>query len=229
MSERWRRRRVWLRDLLHAGGRQVSAVAGRRPRLARRTGVQVVLVPGVWEPWRYLAPLARHLEAAGHGVLVVPTLGYHRGTIEASAALVRARIAAADGTVVIVAHSKGGLVGKLVLLDWLAEPPTDRVEVAGLVAISTPWRGSRLARWVPWRSLLELRDDAPIVARLAARTSVDDRIVAIQPAWDPHVREPEPPAAAHVVPLAVEGHFGVLDAPETISAVLAAVRRLTGP
>lgn len=216
----------WGGDLLHAGIRQLRALASRTDAAAlAQDGVQVLLIPGVWEPWRFLAPLARDLHAAGLGVHVVPGLGYNVAPIDSGAAVVRARLAACSGTVVLVAHSKGGLVGKRVLLDWARDPASDDVRLAGLVAVSTPWSGAPRARLLPGRSIAELRVGAVGVEALARERAVQDRIVSIVPRWDPHVPAMELDGA-RTVRVDVDGHFRSLETPAMSRAVVDAVASL---
>lgn len=229
----FRRAGVWALDYAGATRRQALSLTSRsRPDRwsARKDAVHVVLVPGVWEPWRYLEPLGRTLHRAGFGVLAVPQLGYNRRPVADGAAHVRRAIESLTGTVVIVGHSKGGLVGKRVLLDWkrdrLAGKVPEDLHLAGLVAIATPFGGSVRARLIPWPSIAELRDDAPSLAELATETAVHDRIVEIVPAWDPHVPSHRPLVGGRVVRLRTEGHFRSLDARETRDAVVAAVNEL---
>src|SRR5471032_194838 len=76
----------------------------------------VVILPGIYESWHYLRPIAERLSADGHPVHVIPTLGLNRAPIPATAALVHAQLVDRGLTgEAIVAHSKGGLVGKHVM------------------------------------------------------------------------------------------------------------------
>lgn len=219
----------------------VDATRGQLHAFVRRTvpydvaappgGVTVVLLPGVWEPWRYLEPLARRLAARGLGVRAVPALGYNLAPFVEAVPLVRAAIEDLEGDVVLVAHSKGGLTGKRVLVDWARDAiegtAPSGVRLVGLVAIATPFEGSTRARLVPWwRSLTELRDGSPALVALAAETEANARIVALVPSWDPHVPSSAPLAGAEVVRLRTAGHFSSVRAPETLEQVAAAIARL---
>ena len=62
--------------------------------------------------------VAEHLFAAGHPVHVLDQLGYNTGTIPAMATIVRDHLRRLDADdVTIVAHSKGGLIGKQALAE----------------------------------------------------------------------------------------------------------------
>jgi hypothetical protein len=76
----------------------------------------VVILPGVYETWHYLRPVAEALNAAGHPVHIVTTLGFNHRPIPDSARQVWECLRALDlRDVTIVAHSKGGLNGKHLL------------------------------------------------------------------------------------------------------------------
>lgn len=182
----------------------------------------VVLLPGVYESWHMLARLGRSLSRRGHRVVVVPGLGLNDRPIGEGARRTAAYLDAEDLTgVVLVAHSKGGLIGKATMLG----PQGHRV--AGLVAVATPWRGSVLARAFPPRSVVgALRPSHPDLVDLASRTDVDARIVSLAPAWDPHI-----PGGSHLpgalnIALRERGHFRPLGSRAVHDLVDTHVRRL---
>lgn len=225
---------TWARDYLDATRGQARAFVRRTTPFdvsAPAGGVTVVLLPGVWEPWRYLEPLARRLAARGLGVRAVPALGWNLAPFVDAVPLVRAAIDDLHGDVVLVAHSKGGLTGKQVLVDWardaIAGTTPAGARLVGLVAIATPFEGTTRARLVPWwRSLTELRDGSPALVALAAETAANASIVELVPAWDPHVPAHAPLVGSEVVRLRAAGHFSSLESHETLDEVLAAIDRL---
>jgi hypothetical protein len=168
--------------------------------------VPVILLPGVYETWGVLTDLARALHAAGHPVGTVPTLGRNAAGLVESAGLVgdRLRQLGAD-QVLLVAHSKGGLIGRLLLADPVAGAP-----ILGMVALNTPFAGSGLARWFPARAIRELAPDHPQLRAAAAERAVPARIVSLYAPFDPHVPEGSVLPGARNVPLPVDGHFSPL-------------------
>lgn len=179
----------------------------------------VLLIPGVLEEWTLLRPLADRLNQAGHPVHVLPELRRNTVTVLEGAALASAYLTAHDlRNVTIVAHSKGGLIGKQVLLD------DTEGRVRNLVAIATPFSGSPLARLVPSRPVRAMGPDDATIRTLAARPELNHRITSICPSFDPHI-----PTGSHLdgatnIPVAAMGHFRVLADPEVLAAVLAAAR-----
>lgn len=166
--------------------------------------VPVVLLPGIWEPWQFLRPLATVLHAGGHPVHVVTELGWNGRDLDASADDVIAHLAAHDlRRVVLVAHSKGGLIGKKVLL----HPRVDG-RVTGLVALCAPFGGSSLSFGALARTPLGLfSPTGQAIAALAAETAVNRSIVSIASAWDEMIPEGSCLPGARNVTLDVVGHF----------------------
>jgi pimeloyl-ACP methyl ester carboxylesterase len=184
------------------------------------TGRPVVIVPGVFERWNFLRPMANRLAEAGHPVHVIPELGINAGPIPAAAARVGEFLERRDlRGVALVAHSKGGLVGKAAMLED-ADRRIDR-----LVAVATPFGGSRMAHFTLVPALRAFRPRHPVIRRLVAEREVNARITSIYPSFDPHIPEGSALEGGTNVRLDVIGHFSVLEDPAAIEAVLAAVER----
>ncbi|GIG36174.1 esterase/lipase family protein [Cellulomonas pakistanensis] len=221
------RRGVWWgQDYAYAGWRQARGLLSRtspdsytRPDPARRP--PVLLLPGVWETWRFLEPLARALFAHGHPVHVVAPFGLNRGSVPDMAELAAAQLRDADlRGVVIVAHSKGGLIGKSVM------GRTDVGDrVLGMVAINTPFSGSPYARLLPVRSIRAFLPDDEVLTALAARRADDARIVSVATCFDPHIPNGSELPGARNVRLATPGHFRSLADPELVPLLLRELAR----
>lgn len=83
----------------------------------------------------------------------------------------------------IVAHSKGGLIGKY-LLEFLNKDG----RVKGVVSLATPYSGSALARPFLWRNAYrELREDSEIIQKLKQHKEMNKKIISIMPEFDNHV------------------------------------------
>ncbi|QEO09775.1 esterase/lipase family protein [Protaetiibacter larvae] len=175
-------------------------------RYAEGGRAPVVLVPGVYETWHYLRPVADALNVAGHPVHIVPGLGINHRPIPETAARVWARIRELElRDVVIVAHSKGGIVGKHLLA-------RDDVEgrIARVVAIATPFHGSRMAHLAVPPAMREFRPVVPVIAELEREAAANARIVSIAPAFDPHIPEGSALDGARNLTVDVTGHFRIL-------------------
>ncbi|MGF0114731.1 esterase/lipase family protein [Promicromonospora sp. Marseille-Q5078] len=218
-------RRLWwrVRDYATAVRRQAALPTRHRSyeRPPEPVGTTVVLVPGVWEPWSFLRPLAELLLAHGVAVHTVPELGYNSGpVVEGARTLGRILVERDLRDVVLVAHSKGGLIGKLAMLQ---HDPEGRI--ASMIAVNTPFSGSVYARWLPVRSLRAfVPSDATLVA-LTAEVEVNSRITSVHSFWDPHIPAGSSLDGAEEVVLPTPGHFRPLADPRLQALLLERLAR----
>jgi pimeloyl-ACP methyl ester carboxylesterase len=167
----------------------------------------VVLIPGIYEPAAFLDPLRARLEERGHEVAVVEELGWNLRTVPDSAALVAERLRELGlAGVLIVAHSKGGLIGKELLV---TEPSLAR----GMVSISTPYGGHPFSRIAPTPALRAFRATDPVMLALAAERAANASIVSISAEIDPIVIGGTWLEGARNICLPVVGHFRILSHP----------------
>lgn len=215
------RRRDIARDYGFAVGWQLRALLRDAPRLERwRQGdadkAPVVLLPGVLERWHFLSSIGERMHRAGHAVHVVRSLGINRTGSPRQADRV-AEFLAAEGLdgVVIVAHSKGGLIGKLAMLD-----PRCRDRIRGMVAVATPFNGSPYARFFVDPSIREFSPRHPVITRLSAQRAANARIVSVFPAFDQHIPTTSHlPGALANVRVPGTGHFRILGSRAVVDAV----------
>lgn len=215
----------WLLDYLYAGIWQVRAALSRTDpvNFLAGTAAPVVIVPGVYESWQFMRPVIDALHKAGHPVHVLTALGHNRRPVVEAARLVEAYIEERDLTgAVIVAHSKGGLVGKYVMnrLD-------DTGRVCGMVAICTPFGGSRYARYMLSPTLRAFSAADPGLVALGADVRANARVVSVFGLFDPHIPEGSELAGARNVRIDTGGHFRILGEPATVKTVLIAVADAT--
>lgn len=214
-----RRVGVIVLDYLYAGRHQLRAMFDRSTPDALVAGdgtrAPVVLLPGIFETWRFLRPLAEHIHAGGHPVHVVTALEDNRMSVPEAAALVRRHLEEHDLTgVVIVAHSKGGLVAK-----YLMGMPDTGPRIRSAVTVATPYAGSALAALIPLPSMRALLPTAPGLLRLALSRAVNAQIVSVWGWFDPHVPTGSRLDGARNIELDVGGHFRILARPELLAIV----------
>ena len=175
----------------------------------------VVLLPGVYEPWTFLRPLAERIHATGHPVHVVRELGRNVRGIPESAAIAQRYLDEHDlRGVALVAHSKGGLIGKHMMLLDDTERRIDR-----LVAVATPFGGSRYARYMIDPQLRAFRPTERTMAMLTANAMANARITSIYGSVDTHIPEGCALPGATNVEFPVTGHFRVLADERVLTAV----------
>ncbi|MFB4351816.1 lysophospholipase [Microbacterium sp. LWO14-1.2] len=185
------------------------------------SGVPIVILPGVYETWRFMQPMIAALHGRGHPVHVLDAWRHNRRPVaDAAEILTRFLEDNAMTDVVLVAHSKGGLAGKTAMTGRAGS------RIRGMVAVSTPFRGSRYARWMPVRGLRALAPTHPSILALARHLDVDSRIVSVYPRFDPHIPEgSELVGALRNVRLDTGGHFRVLADPRVIAEIAAMAER----
>lgn len=175
----------------------------------------VVLVPGVYESWRFLQPVAAHLYRAGHPVHVLAGLGWNTGTIPEAAGVLRDHLEQLDlSDVTVIAHSKGGLVAKYAM----ADPATLR-RVWHLVAVNSPFSGSWWASYLPLPSIHVFAPRGRVIQELMAQATVNAKITSLYSVFDPHIPETGRLDGAENIVLRTVGHFRPLGAPATLAVI----------
>lgn len=199
----------WWLDYVYAGFWQFLGLLRRGNAEKLRSGMgggkpPVIIIPGIYERWEFMNPVVRLVAAQGYPVHIIEGLGYNRGTVEEMAAEVRAYVAEHKlRGCIIVAHSKGGLIGKYLLGE-------DSELFKGMVAISTPFSGSWYAQFLPLPALRMFLPSAPILELLRQNVTANRNIVSVYAAFDPHIPEGSFLKGAKNIRLPTHGHFRIL-------------------
>ena len=203
----------WVIDYLHMLKGGLAMVVYHRPpkhylEYILPGKAPVILIPGILGKWSFMKHLGDRISLTGHPVYIVPQLKYNVYSIPSSARKVRTVIVHAIpkfGHIlphlplgselirnfierhnikggVLVAHSKGGLIGKYLLAHYNQDQ-----RIKGMVAIATPFSGSRLAKLIPHKAFKELATESKIIHALEAHQAVNHRIISIIPEFDNHV------------------------------------------
>ena len=150
-----------------------------------------------------MLPLIRTLHSHGHPVHVLAQLGRSPKTVQDAGDEVAAYVKVRDlRDVVIVAHSKGGMIGKYAMLNSEA-----RARIRSMVAISSPFSGSRYAKFLLLRSLRAFSPLDPLTLELAHEELVNEKITSIYAVFDPHIPEGSFLPGARNIQLKLGGHF----------------------
>lgn len=208
-------------DRLYQMREQIRHVVRRAPSKRYDSGelAPVLLLPGVYETWQFLRPVADRLNALGHPIHTLRGLGYNLLTIVASAELAQRYLDERNLIgVIIVAHSKGGLIAKHMMV---SEDRAGRID--RLVAINSPFGGSTLADWAPVRTLRVFSPRNETVMTLAANLAANTRITSIYSRLDPLIPGGCELEGARNIRLSMVGHFRPLASPALFAEVESAV------
>ena len=212
----------WARDYAYAVVWQVRAFFNRTDPAMFLSGdrTPIVVLPGVYETWKFMQPLIEELHGRGHPVHVVDLLRRNERPVVEMAERVTEYLEQHDlSDVVLMVHSKGGLVGKQAMAFGAAAG-----RVRGMLAVATPFGGSSYARLMVLAPTLRIFSprDATIRA-LARETAVNAKIVSVYGRFDPHIPEGSELVGAKNVRLETGGHFRILAHPRVLAelAVLA--------
>jgi hypothetical protein len=194
---------------------------GRRPdprAMLDGSKSPVLLLPGVYETWHFLEAAGRRMHELGHPVHVVAGFGRNLRPIGEMARLAIDYLLDQDlDEVLIVAHSKGGLIGKTIMVSDCGS------RIRSMIAINSPFTGSDYAHLLPLRTLREFMPTHETIVTLARAAEVNHRITSIYSSWDPIIPNGSVLEGARNIELPVTGHFRILDRPDLLAAIESAV------
>ena len=228
MTKNWRlAARWWASDYAYAVRGQTRGLftAFDSSTMHKGERAPVIVIPGIYESWRFLLPLITQVHERGHPIHVVESLQLNLRPVSESASLVKTYIESNDlSGAIILAHSKGGLIGKHVMMQ------SDAIgRVNGMVAVATPFGGSAYARFMVTRSLRIFSPNDPTIRALASDVAVNSRIVSIYGAFDPHIPARSELVGAKNVELDTGGHFRVLAHPRILAEFVELADRQVRP
>jgi hypothetical protein len=205
----------WASDYAYAANRQVRAPFSTIDPSTLHGGdrAPLMVIPGVYESWKFLLPLLTQAHMRGHPVHVVQPLQLNLRPVVESASHVSAYLEHTDlSGAIILAHSKGGLIGKHVMIQ-----PEGKRRVQGMLAVATPFGGSAYARFMLTPRLRTFSPANSTILELASESEVNSRIVSIYGAFDPHIPAGCELPGAKNVQLDTGGHFRILRHPRVIT------------
>ncbi len=227
----YRKIRHWIIDYLHMIRGHIFAAVHRDPPehylgYALPDKVPVILIPGILEKWGFMKPIADRISREGHPVYVVPGLQYNIFSIPLSAQEVREVVVRAipkEDFAVLLAHSKGGLIGKYLLSHY-----NDDGRIKGMVAIATPFSGAVLAKFIPHGAFQELTPESKIIHDLGEHDAVNHKIISIIPKFDNHIlgEKGSHLQGAENIVVSESGHHKVLFSKEVEDKVLESIEKI---
>lgn len=184
----------------------------------------IVLIPGLMQKWNIFRDIATLLVKDGHPVFIVKNINRNLIPIKYAAEQVKKVI---DGNtlknVIIIGHSKGGLIGKY-LLCYLN---TDN-KVKKLITIATPFKGSLHAKNFSLAIYDELIPGAKILTELGAHSEINNSITNIYSKLDGLIIPSESCVLEHAknIQLRCAGHHRLMFQQETCQLIRNEVQQL---
>jgi triacylglycerol lipase len=168
--------------------------------------LSIVLIPGIYENWQFMKPVADTLFEQGYNIHIVEGLGYNRGTAEEMAQVVHDYISQNKlKDCILIAHSKGGLIGKYLLSNYRDGP-----KIKGMISLNTPFAGSKYAYLLPFKTLRIFIPNSLLLSTLAKNHEVNKKIVSIYGLFDPHIPSGSYLEGAKNIQLPTRGHFRIM-------------------
>lgn len=175
----------------------------------------VLIIPGILGKWSFMKPIADSLSLDGHPVYIVKKLKNNLFNIPFSAKIVSDFIEEHDlKNVVLVTHSKGGLIAR-----YLIEYNAAKDKIKGVVAVATPFSGSSIVKLIPQKAFLEFLPDSLVIKKLQSNKEFNKKIVSIIPFYDNHVWAEKGSwleGARENIKIGVSGHHRVISKKEVI-------------
>jgi triacylglycerol lipase len=178
----------------------------------------IVIIQGKSNRWGFMKKLSDAMSKLGHPVYIAKDLGSNRFDIKTSAKIVRHVIEKNNlRNVILLGHSKGGIVGKYILIN---EDTGGRID--HLIAIAAPFSGSRIVYRFPRnKSLKEFAPKSKILREISSNKKVDSKIISIMPEFDNHIWADKGSYldGATNVKLATKGHHKIVFDKRTIKKI----------
>lgn len=213
----------WLLDYIYVVFWQIARVGMvHSPTRYKNGNAQtppIILIPGIYEKWHFMKPLADTLSRRGYAVHVVQSLGYNTGQVDEMAERVQAYARKHNlSRYAVVAHSKGGLIAKYLL-------GLDPQAMTRVVTINTPFGGSRYAGLFPLRSLRLFMPTSTIILLLAKDALSNAKITSLYSLFDPHIPDGSFLKGATNHQLDMRGHFRIMSSKQLHRTVIQALEQ----
>jgi triacylglycerol lipase len=146
----------------------------------KKSKLSVLFLPGLLSRWGYYKPLLDRINNEGYPVYVIPSLGLNIKEVNKTAEIARDIIDEKKlKKVVVIGHSKGGLVGKYLLVNLNKDN-----KIINVISIASPFSGSNLARIFLYKRFQEFSPNSKLLNSLSQDTKVNSKIISIIPSYD---------------------------------------------
>lgn len=186
----------------------------------------IIILQGVFNRWGFMKKMADDISSLGYSVHVLPQLGNNTKKISDTAKIVNEFIHEKDlKNIIIVGHSKGGLVGKYLLANL-----DEGKRVKGLVSIATPFHGTYEADRFKLLKVNEFDPKHETIKKLNDQREVNNKIITISPSFDNvvvHEKSGTLNGAFDNLYVKVAGHHKIVFDKETKEKIIESIEKLS--
>jgi len=185
----------------------------------------VILLAGLAERWGFLKTIGDFIAKNNYPVYIVPKLKSNFKTVSESAAIINEIIEKNNlKNVIILGHSKGGTIGKYMLLHH-----NQKERIIGVIAIATPFKGTLLCKIFPHKAYNEFIPQSQLIQNLQRNIKHNQKIISIAPQWDNHIwpQNGSYLEGAENIKLTINGHHRILFHKELQRIILYSLEKLT--
>jgi len=175
----------------------------------------IILIQGLHESWTFLESIGNHFNQKGYKILTIPQIKTNTiPTLEAVKICKRFIEKQNLINLIIIAHSKGGIVARYLLQDLTIANRIDKV-----ISIATPYKGSRLVAILP--NAHDLSPDSPTIKTIQIPLSGENKTYNFYPIFDNHII----PNDSLILPsihnhkINIVGHTRILEANQTLESI----------
>lgn len=163
-------------------GLHIKSIKWTIPPKWSQGSMTVVVIPGYGGNYVFYEKVANYLNSKDYRIVLLNDFDGYESIADQSKKYAKL-IDGINGEVVVIGHSRGALVGKMIMDDY----PETNVKIKKLISISAPWQGS-LIGYIPLKNLGELKLDSEMIEKLSEnksnlgkivnfRAKVDDRVL----------------------------------------------------
>lgn len=151
---------------------------------ANKEKKSVIILQGYLNRWGFMKNLADEVSRSGYPVYVFPELKNNLDNVSAASEFIYEEIIKRNiEDIIIVGHSKGGLIGKYILT-YLDK----KERIRGVIAVATPFNGTTAAEYFKSFKTNEFQIDSKLIKELGLNTKYNNKIISISALYDNVVR-----------------------------------------
>lgn len=199
--------------------KQIKSLVFTKPPEKWQRGIKgnIILLPGFAETWIFLDTISNALNQLGFRIYVIKPLGRNLEPIEIQLEKVKKFIEFESiQEFILLSHSKGGLVAKLLLDD-----PIYSERIKKSISIAVPYKGSLWGLLYIF-SLKQLVPKSNIIERVNASSDENSKIVNLYPKLDNHIIPNRNLLLGKAKNMCINiiGHSRILESKETLDNVI---------